>query len=67
MPAELTKQLKRPTRERLSETSLHHAVFDLVCSFHLNYSMIFPAPNATTTLVHFVKVLALPSKIRHTV
>lgn len=60
MPAEFTKQLKRPTREQLADTSLHHAVFDLVCSYHLNYSMIFPAPNAPTTLVQFVKTLALP-------
>lgn len=60
MPAEFTKQLKRPTRERLADTSLHHAVFDLVCSYHLNYNMIFPAPNASTTFVQFVKTLALP-------
>jgi hypothetical protein len=62
MPAEFTKQLKRPTRERVADTSIHHAVFDLACSFHLNYSMIFPAPNASTSLVHFVKTLALPSQ-----
>lgn len=62
MPAESTKQLKRPLRERIADSSLHYAVFDLACSLHLNYSMIFSAPNVSTTLVHFVKMMALPGR-----
>lgn len=65
MPAEYTKALKEPGRIGVLDTTLHNAIYDLACSFHLNYNLCNPEDpslNFVVILIELSRALALPGK-----
>ena len=62
MLSSFTRAFKRPTRTDIQNGELHDAVLELALSFQLNYSLTFPPLNDTVGLVHYTRMLALPSR-----
>ncbi|OAA69033.1 Ubiquitin subgroup [Cordyceps fumosorosea ARSEF 2679] len=60
MPSTYIKLLKAPIRSPIEGVRAYSAVMDLACSYHFNYSMIFPDLNYMPLLVQYTKLLALP-------
>lgn len=56
------KVLKAPLRSSLRWKDLSKAVIDLALSYHLNYKLGLPDISYMVMLVHYAKVLSLPSK-----
>lgn len=60
MPSAYTRALKLPLGNVAVGEEMYSTVLDLAVSFHLNYSMEFPAINQIAHLIQYCKHLALP-------